>query len=542
MKVLFLAMTLTLQAAQPAPAPTDRDEPSLLIDSQSLASLAQVWDIIADDTNPVWPGWNAENTPVLVYFPGVQDVLLNHESPPDGFSPAGDLMPFEHPVFANAFIRNGETVYAHDGQNTAAEINGVQTLIVADPASNLRNSLRGLIFSGQTSDIQSEALSFEMLTPQPFQLMGMAAHEAFHVYQAAMAPDKQANEMLLTRYPVLSEINNLGVALEAQTLADALRAETRSEAAELARQALALREWRRASLPPDVIAYEDGIEFGEGLAKYIEYALTFALEAAEPRAEMRWVRGFSGFASMEAEREALRTELVRVATGEMVINNDPFGTAPVRFRNYYSGMAVAALLDRLGSEDWHSRILEPDTTLTGLLTEALGAYDREPYLDAALSSDTAAEQRSRVAQLARDGADFNTSVLATILDDAAHEAESWRIVLDYSGISDARTAFGFSPFGIIGLDENRIIYRTIPVSGAISGGNSFQQFTPTPLLHDRANRQITFRVPGAPPAALVSGSDITGNPGWDSVGLEIGEARLSVEDGVVTLHLTRPAE
>ncbi len=61
----------------------------------------------------------------------------------------------------------------------------------------------------------------------------------------------------------------------------------------------------------------------------------------------------------------------RVMTGEMVVNDDRFGASSVRFRLYFSGMGIAAALDRL-EVAWHDKIFEPKATLAGLLATELG--------------------------------------------------------------------------------------------------------------------------------------------------------------------------
>jgi len=529
-------LVLLICAGATAQTPDAPPAPALEVEPQALAAIAQVWDVVTADDNAVWPGWNARETPILLYLPGKQDLLLNHPAPPEGFVPADHLLPFSHPAFANAHLRNGETLIAYDGQNTTMDVAGIETLVLADPASNIRNNLRGLVTNGTSPDVMSEALTFDLITADSFSLMALAAHEAFHAYQRNAAPGKQANEMALTEFPVLSVENNLGIALEADALARALSAGSGEEATAAAREALALREWRRGFLPDSAIAYEDGTEFNEGLAKYVEYALTSALENVTPRPEMRWVRGFDGFTSLDAERAALISRLRAVTDGTLVVNNDPYGTAPVRFRYYYTGMAVAAALEQLGVEGWQTRIMDADTSLTELLAEALGEFDRQPLLDAAMARPFAIEQRERVEQLAIDGGVHAQQLLQSILQPAP-DAPSWRIVLDYSALEDAEVGFGFTPFGITGVDADRTIFRMVPISGALSDGSLFQQQIATPLLHDRAARQITFRIPGERPSGLTDGGRLAGEAGIEGLTLTVVDADISVSGDTVVLQL-----
>jgi hypothetical protein len=75
--------------------------------------------------------------------------------------------------------------------------------------------------------------------------------------------------MLLLYYPVLSVENNVGLALEGRALVAALRAEIESAFREEVLQWLVIRQERRAKVPAEAIEYENGVEFGEGLAKYM---------------------------------------------------------------------------------------------------------------------------------------------------------------------------------------------------------------------------------------------------------------------------------
>src|SRR5678815_4354213 len=63
---LTLLVLLSSAAAPPAPR--------LRIDPRMLLELQTVREVIATPSNVVWPGWNASDTPALIYLPGVQDV------------------------------------------------------------------------------------------------------------------------------------------------------------------------------------------------------------------------------------------------------------------------------------------------------------------------------------------------------------------------------------------------------------------------------------------------------------------------------------
>ena len=114
---------------------------------------------------------------------------------------------------------------------------------------------------------------------------------------------------------------------------------------------LAVRRDRRAELSPEAIAYEDGNEFSEGLAVYTELKLAQVLQGRKAPTQLWLAQGFHGLRDVTHMRNSLISKLLESTQGTLNVNNDRYGTAPVRFRLYYSGMAIAAMLDRYDS-DW----------------------------------------------------------------------------------------------------------------------------------------------------------------------------------------------
>ena len=279
-----IALSLAALASHPVwAAPPETAGPILQIDPLLIAQAAEIWTLIGAADNPLWPGWCGKDSPILIYLPGRQDVLINHPSPPPGFVRYAG--PISFPV-GQIFVRDGDTFFAIDGQNTSTDVAGHQTLVVADTLSNLRNSLVSVISSSASAAEKIERLDFSQLSNDPYDTMGLIAHEAFHVFQQRVARGKSGNELALTRYPTLAVSNKVGFALEGRLLAAALRETSRSAQRDLALRWLAVREWRRRQLTREDIAYEDGTEFNEGLAKYIEYRLLQVLEGREPGPQM----------------------------------------------------------------------------------------------------------------------------------------------------------------------------------------------------------------------------------------------------------------
>ena len=461
----------------------------LHVDPLLIAEAAEVWALIASSNNPVWPGWDASTTPLLFYLPGEQDVLINHPRPPDGFVPYTGPIRFPG---GRIFVKNGPTILAWDGQNTSNDIGGVRTLVVADTLSNLRNRVRNLLEDTRPADEKSQALDFSDLATDPYDQLALVVHEAFHVFQHAKAPDKGANEMLLLHYPVLSVENNVGLAQEGSALAEALRAPDAAAVRSAAVRWLALRKDRRASLPAKAVEYEDGCEFNEGLAKYTEYRLFQALEGKAPGAAMSWAQGFAGYPDLAPRREQLIGSMLKHMNGAVVVNNDPYGAAPLRMRLYYSGMAVGALLDKLSS-NWKSRILAPDTSLTGIAEETLKPSSTElaDALREARSDPAYAALVQSKTKLAEEGKARTEAVL--------HEIEKGPgvgLIVDYSAL-DASTQVGmsFSPFGITKVDGERTIFSQVPIGVRFGEAAELSQKIPAPMLRDNGRRLVRFRLP-----------------------------------------------
>ncbi len=495
--VFPLALCLVFLAGSPASAQTATEKvekgrtdapETLRVDPLLIAEANEVWNLIGSPNNPIWPGWDASATPLLFYLPGEQDVLINHPHPPQGFRP------YDGPVQFSGwriFVKDGPTLIGIDGQNTDKDVDGVRTLVVADTLSNLRQQVFGLVADPRPMQDKFQTFKYSDLATDPYFQLSLVVHEAFHVYQHKMAPDKGADEWLLLYYPVLSVGNNVGFALEGSALADALRAADAAEFRRAALRWLALRKDRRSSLPPKAVAYEDGVEFTEGLAVYTEYRLFQVLEGRRPGAAMSWAQGFAGYANLAHQREELIDKVVQHMSGAINVNNDPYGTAPLRMRLYYSGMAMAVLLDRL-LPGWQRRIFAPDASLTSLLEEALkpSATDLEQALRVARNGAAYAELLKNKTKLADDGKAHVEAMLKEI-----ETGPGIGLIVDYSQLAVTKLGMRVTPFGITVVDEERTIFTQIPIEVAFGKAGEVAQTAPTPLLRDTGRKLVRFRLP-----------------------------------------------
>ncbi len=462
--------------------------PALRVDPLLIAEAREVWALIGSANNPVWPGWDASSTPLLVYLPREQDVLINHPHPPEGFRPYSG--PVHFPGW-QILVKDGPTIIGIDGQNTSKEVNGVPTLVVADSLSNLRQNVFGVVADPRPAQDKFEALNSSSLATDPYAQLALVVHEAFHVYQDKMAPDKGANEMLLLYYPVLSVENNVGFALEGSALAEALGVTDARDIRQAAVRWLAVRKHRRSLLPAKAAEYEDGVEYKEGLAKYAEYRLFQVLEGRKPGPALTWARGFGGYDDLAPQRHQLTERLLQNMSGTVNVNNDPYGTAPLRMRLYYSGMAMGVLLDRL-LPGWQKRIFAADASLTSLLEEAIRVSPEA--LSEALKQETSAPgYAGLVKQKTRLAADGKARIEAAVKEIEAGPGLS--LIVDYSQLADSKLRMGFTPFGITVVDADRTIFTQVPIKVIFGKSGELTQTVPAPLLRDTGRKFVQFRLP-----------------------------------------------
>src|SRR5439155_3665200 len=108
----------------------------------------------------------------------------------------------------------------------------------------------------------------------------------------------------------------------------------------------------------------------------------------------------------------------------------------------------------------------PGATLTGLAADALRPTDGE--LAAALRAARArpgydALVRSKT-QLQRDG-EAATAKLMREIERGPHTA----LVIDYAALAKEKVALAFTPFGILRVDDDRTIYRLVPITAKVGG-------------------------------------------------------------------------
>jgi hypothetical protein len=466
------------------------DSPELKLDPALLIEAHTIWEVIGRDDNPLWPGWNATDTPIMIYLPGVQELLINHPTPPDGFD---DYRGVFADCFGSVKIKSGDTLIKWDGQNTSREIYGRETLVLADTLSNRKNWLRGWVANQAETREKLQNLSYSSLRADPYEQLAMIAHEAFHVFQMRELNHKTADERDVRVYPCLSVENNVGVALESIFLAEATRATDPKDIREQAIRWLAVRLDRRRKIPESSIHYEDANEFIEGSAKYVEVACMKYLQGTQPPEQLRYFQGFNGFDDLDWFVQYRIKQMLDNMQGKVNVNNDPYGTSPVRGRLYFSGMGIALLLDKIDPE-WKNKIRERDVSLTQLVERTLMPTPQQ--LQAGLQEARKHPELKSLYEakrkLAQDGKEDTQRMLDGILHGPHTLAE-----IDWAKLESDKLALSFTAFGVRAIDQDRTIYTLVPISAQLSSAKyRFKQSVPTETLEDRQHRIFRFQLPG----------------------------------------------
>ncbi len=477
-----LIVMLTFSAGSLAQAPTD-----LRIDPLMFVSLTECRNITNSLHNGLFPGWNFQETPVLFYRPNVQELLINFPHQPKGFSRYTGFNPLGNET---VYYRNDSTLISFDDQNTSRELEGIPVLVVADPFSSMRNQLRDVL--NRPGDWTGRWLQDWNFIPSPYSQLEIILHEAFHVFQNKMAPGKEANEMVLTQYPLLDPVNNALYVLEGKILKDALATEDSTVRREKAGEFVAVRSFRQSRLDSAWVEYENLNEFAEGLAKYIEYKFMRLGEGIEPTKEMYYHQGFNGYRGVLPKmfQAALNNMVNIVAVNDDRFGNK-FGSGPLRFKLYELGACQGLLLDEL-MPSWKERIFAGGVYLSDVLKQALAlspaGLDR--YLEKSKKEYNYDDAYQSKLQFEREGKQYTRDKLASIL-----ETKQTLVTISYGGFSERIGLGVFTPFGVTQVSRRSAIYDLVPIKVVFKEDVNLQMKQAIPVLIDRDKKIIAFAIP-----------------------------------------------
>ena len=319
------------------------------------ARLAEALHLRAALGERVWPGFGKMDIPVILWSRPYA-FLIGLAEPPKSW----EVVPGEN-FEGKPYFRKIEP----DPQNFAVQVDGGWAAGMATKTETdafLMQSFRNFL-----PPVLEQVFPYRLLIlPSEVQIAGVA-HESFHVLQAQAAPRRleaaEAAHRLGERYWSADETMRADWEVEIDLLAQALRAKSPAEAADLAGQFMAQRDLRRsrARLPAELADYERQLEWEEGLAKYVEMEIwrqAFLARDYQPRPEMAADPDFKEYRTFEQRWGQELGQMRRQATQQ----------GEVRF--YLTGMAIASLLDRLQPQ-WKENALGEGAFLEDLLRQVL---------------------------------------------------------------------------------------------------------------------------------------------------------------------------
>jgi hypothetical protein len=328
----------------------------------------------------LWPGWGSADIPMIFYNEDYA-FLVGLSDPPAGWLKIPEFEsrggPWEAVPDDNF---EGEEYYrqplASAGATPEAFVvrigdRWVSTLFTADWMEiNLGNEFRGMLPPPLQSILpyRFAARAFLSVTGGHDLYIGATLHESFHAYEAILAQDRLlAAETVYNRNAARYPHNDPAFAKDWQTeldlLADAVQAGKDTETIDLARRFLENRGKRRmaADLDAAFIDLERLKEWEEGLAKYTELGIWRSAAETSGYAPLPAMGADPGFSNYANFKQIWSQQIDQI---RLMAKDD----GDIRF--YYSGLAQAAILDRL-APGWRMRILTEDVWLEELLREAV---------------------------------------------------------------------------------------------------------------------------------------------------------------------------
>ena len=470
----------------------------LKLDPLLLVSLKESRNIAKTLGDELYPGWDFSKTPVLFYRPKVQELLIGFPHKPEGFSEYTGFHPLAKETI---YVRTGNTFIDIDDQNTTRKIAGVEALVVADQFSRMRNQMRGVL-EQRTPAVAVQWLEEWGFLRSSYKELQLILHEGFHVYQKRKAPEKGANETVVTRYPVLDAENNALYALEGRILRDALLSEDSRTRREKMREFVAVRTRRQSRLAREFVEYENRNEFSEGTAKYVEYKFLKAGERIEPVPEMYYHAGFRGYRGVLSGefREAMQ-DVARVAAGSDARFANQFGAGPLRYRLYELGACQALLLDEFAPE-WKQRIFDEGVYLSDLLRSAakLSEAEMETYMEKARAEYGYDEAYRNKQEFEREGKRVIQERVARIL-----QTGQTLVKVAYGELSDKALVARFTPFGVTQVSAESLLYEPVPALVLFKKGVMLDFKRAVAVLMDTGKKEVVFAVE-TPAAAFATGA------------------------------------
>jgi hypothetical protein len=372
----LLVILIGVSAASNLFFPTSSEDASTLSSAEKarIAEAIHLRDSLGDG---IWPGFGEAAIPIIVYNEAYA-FLLNYQGEP----PAGWVLPRSGQQQGSAWVQvSGDDFYGGSYYRQALTDDATPQAFTVRLGEQWAASMNTYEWSRiKLAQLMREDLPSWLDPVVPFSLVtrlfigntdkyvSVLTHESFHAFVGLQSERHLIHAENVARreedhYPWGNEANIAGWQEELDLLTAALRASDSQEAAELARQFLAARDERRSAsrLAARLVEYEQQREWLEGLAKYVElesWRRGATTAGYAPHATTAELADFDGYAGFERAWEREVDQIARMVEDQ----------GDGRF--YYSGMAQAALLDRL-LPSWKDGALTGGTTLEGLLDAAV---------------------------------------------------------------------------------------------------------------------------------------------------------------------------
>jgi hypothetical protein len=341
------------------------------------AILAETFHLREAIGDAVWPGWGEADIPVIVHNEGYAFLIGYPGTPPDGWTmvPRNEQRGGPWEVVPDDVFQ-GQPYYRQPLANLKETPESFVVVVGERWVATLqtREYSEVAFYAGFREDlppflrpIVPLRLLWMLLMGDTETYIGALAHEAYHAYEGMEAPGRLAAAeraaQLEGQYPWEVDASEQAWQAELDALYAAVTAASDDDAAQLARQFLALRQERRATyaLPADLVDYERQREWLEGLAKYAELVLQ---REAGRSADYTPLPAIEGDPDFHAYRTRERFWSQQLGEVRRMTNR----SGEVRF--YYSGMAQAVLLDRF-APGWKEQAWSEGIWLEDLLAEAV---------------------------------------------------------------------------------------------------------------------------------------------------------------------------
>ena len=324
-KMVLLAITVSLASF----GQSQSAMPSTL----DLARVSEVTRLVESQGNAVWPGW--KSVPLLLRKADA-DYLIGHPNPPAGFNRVLD----DQGLGRSIYRRAGHLIPVPAA--TTWPVAGLWCLALP----TLEEFQRAV----------DQALGAGVIKLDEASYVAAAVHEAFHANQmntTAQGPALfgfQGDEGKLLNTLTNQPNHSQQLAVEGRVLRDALGASDLTAVWQAVERFLEARRSRRAALPSEVAAYEQALEWREGLARYAEVSLMRKV-AGQASGDGRFVYPSNGWQTF---------------LGQLGDVSQIPGT--LRDRYYVLGAAQGFVLDRLMGW-WKPQAIPGGTSLEQLLRD-----------------------------------------------------------------------------------------------------------------------------------------------------------------------------